>query len=236
MPASRRRKYHYVYYSYEPWGRGYIGKRTCLCKPEEDTEYFGSFSDKSFKPTEKIILGEFETSEQALEAEIALHNFYKVTENPHFANRARQTSKFFNTEGIPKAEEHKEKIRLSNLGQKRSSEAKLKMSLAKIGNKHCVGKRNGLGNKSRTGFRLTIEERLLKAMLSHPPSRRMEVTSPAGVPMCPLNLTLFGEEHGIHPSHLRNVANGRGRTIKGWSAKWCDQFSSSSSSPRISSN
>jgi len=51
----KNKKYFYVYYSYEPWGRGYIGKRECWCLPEEDTKYFGSFRDKTFKPTEKII-------------------------------------------------------------------------------------------------------------------------------------------------------------------------------------
>ena len=34
------REYHYVYYSYEEYGRGYIGSRTCRCLPEEDINYF----------------------------------------------------------------------------------------------------------------------------------------------------------------------------------------------------
>ena len=51
----KNKKYFYVYYSYEPWGRGYIGKRECWCLPEEDVKYFGSYRDKTFKPTEKII-------------------------------------------------------------------------------------------------------------------------------------------------------------------------------------
>jgi hypothetical protein len=46
-------KNYYVYYSYELWGRGYIGKRECMCLPEEDVKYFGSFTDKTFEPTEK---------------------------------------------------------------------------------------------------------------------------------------------------------------------------------------
>lgn len=96
--------YHYVYYSYEEWGRGYIGVRSCKCLSEEDTKYLGSFYDKSFKPTEKVILSAFETREDALKAEIALHDFYKVHKNPHFANKAMQTSTKFvsNGEGIRK--------------------------------------------------------------------------------------------------------------------------------------
>jgi hypothetical protein len=88
-------KHFYVYYSYEEYGRGYIGKRECECCPEEDINYFGSFKDKTFSPTQKIILETFENVEKALEAECALHDFYEVDKNPHFANRAKQTSTKF---------------------------------------------------------------------------------------------------------------------------------------------
>ena len=88
-------KYFYVYYSYEEYGRGYIGKRECKCFPEEDVNYFGSFKDKTFKPTQKIILETFDSVEEALGAECILHDFYEVDMNPHFANRAKQTSTKF---------------------------------------------------------------------------------------------------------------------------------------------
>ena len=88
-------KHFYVYYSYEEYGRGYIGKRECKCLPEEDISYFGSFHDKTFRPTQKIILETFDTVEEALEAECSLHNFYEIDKNPHFANRAKQTSTGF---------------------------------------------------------------------------------------------------------------------------------------------
>lgn len=89
------KKYFYVYYSYEPWGRGYIGKRECSCLPVEDVKYFGSFRDKTFNPTEKLILETFDTLQEVLEAEIVLHDFYEVDKNPHFANRAKATSTGF---------------------------------------------------------------------------------------------------------------------------------------------
>ena len=88
-------KHFYVYYSYEEYGRGYIGKRECKCLPQEDVNYFGSFKDKTFNPTQKIILETFDSVQKSLEAECALHNFYEVDKNPHFANRARQTSTGF---------------------------------------------------------------------------------------------------------------------------------------------
>jgi hypothetical protein len=86
---------YYVYYSYEPWGRGYIGKRECKCLPEEDQKYMGSFRDETFKPTEKIILFVCSSREESYEIEGHLHELFKVDKNPHFANKARQTSKKF---------------------------------------------------------------------------------------------------------------------------------------------
>ena len=100
-------KHFYVYYSYEEYGRGYIGKRECNCLPEEDVSYFGSFHDKIFQPTQKIILETFDTVEEALEAECSLHNFYEVDKNPHFANRAKQTSTGFYCNKGPSKEANK---------------------------------------------------------------------------------------------------------------------------------
>ena len=89
-------EYHYVYYSYEEYHRGYIGSRTCKCLPEEDVKYFGSFYDKIFKPTQKIILkSDYATREEAYADEIILQQYYKVVENPHFANKSYQTSTKF---------------------------------------------------------------------------------------------------------------------------------------------
>lgn len=87
-------KWHYVYYSYEDWGRGYIGKRSSSKHPDEDS-YMGSYKDKSFAPTNKIVIAIFDSEEDALRAEIALHSFFAVDINPHFANQARQTSSKF---------------------------------------------------------------------------------------------------------------------------------------------
>ena len=100
-------KYHYVYHSHEEWGREYIGIRSCNCLPEEDTKYFGSFKDKSFKPTEKIILFVCETRKEASEIEIKLHDFFDVAVNPQFANKAKATSTKFDTTGIPNTEAQK---------------------------------------------------------------------------------------------------------------------------------
>ncbi len=117
-------EYHYVYYSYEEYGRGYIGSRTCKCLPEEDIKYFGSFSDKTFKPTQKIILkDDYSTREEAYIDEIILQEYYRVVENLHFANRAYQTStKFFyvptkNSSKKRKPMSEEQKIKLSNIAK-----------------------------------------------------------------------------------------------------------------------
>ena len=87
----------YVYYSYEEWGKGYIGSRTRKgCYPGD--AYLGSFSDATFHPIDKIILFEG-TTEECLEVEVLLHDFYDVGRNPHFANKAKQTSTGFNAGG-----------------------------------------------------------------------------------------------------------------------------------------
>jgi hypothetical protein len=95
------KKSFYVYYSYEEWGRGYIGRRECNCRPHEDIKYFGSYRDKTFHPTQKIVLFECRSREEACEIEVFLHSALQVDINPHFVNKAKQTSEKFckNQEG-----------------------------------------------------------------------------------------------------------------------------------------
>ena len=96
MTSQSPKEYYYTYYSYEEYGRGYIGSRKCYCLPEEDIKYFGSFKDKTFKPTQKIILkSDYVNREDAYSDEIILQRYYKVVENPHFVNRSYQSSNKF---------------------------------------------------------------------------------------------------------------------------------------------
>lgn len=126
-------KHHYVYRSYEPLGRSYIGKRSCLCLPEGDIQYLGSYSDPDFFPTQKEILAICESSEHALQVEIFFHEFYDIGRNPMFANKVKQTSKYFNAEGVPKSDQHKQRIKSSLLGLPKSESHRLNLSLAKQG-------------------------------------------------------------------------------------------------------
>ncbi len=87
---------YYTYYSYEEFGRGYIGYRKCPDgKTPETDKYLGSCRDKTFKPTAKIILTTHRSADEALLAEIKIQKLYKVVENPHFANKAYQSSTGF---------------------------------------------------------------------------------------------------------------------------------------------
>lgn len=107
--------FHYTYYSYESWGRGYIGRRSCSVLPEQDN-YFGTYSDKTFSPDQKVILGVYATKEEAAEAEVKLHEFFQVHLNPHFANKARQTSKkFYNNLSAEQRLAQSELVRKINL-------------------------------------------------------------------------------------------------------------------------
>lgn len=170
----KKERVYYVYYSYEEWGRGYIGYRSCFCKPEEDTKYFGSYKDKTFKPTKKIIFACFDTKEEAISKEIILHNFYSVDTNLHFANKAKQTSIGFNITntklsdktkqkisltlkskflgknnpfyGKTHSEDTKEKIRASSLNRVQSLETRNKRSKGLLGDKNPMYGKTGNNN------------------------------------------------------------------------------------------
>lgn len=122
-------RYHYVYYSWEQWGRGYIGVRSCRCLPEEDTKYLGSYRDKTFKPTEKIILQTFSTRKEANIAEIKLHDFYDVGINTHLAQRGRISP----MKGRKTSEETKRKQSEAKKGKVFSEEHKRRLSEAHKG-------------------------------------------------------------------------------------------------------
>lgn len=130
----------YVYYSYEEFGRGYIGARS---KSPDGDDYFGSFKDTTFKPTNKIILAEFGSMEEALEVEVALHNYFDVAENPHFANRAKQTTAGWTTAGVKQTEEHRKKCGDSRRGSKNpmaNPVHRRTAALTKIGDKNPMKK------------------------------------------------------------------------------------------------
>jgi hypothetical protein len=163
-------KHFYVYYSYEEYGRGYIGKRECKCLPDEDINYLGSFHDKSFNPTQKIILETFNSVEKAIEAEIILHDFYEVDKNPHFANRAKQTStKFYYISKM--SDEEKEKrsdlMKTSNPMSNPEYRERARINLIKSLQRPEVRKRKSESAKKVFNTPEERERRRINAIKSH---------------------------------------------------------------------
>lgn len=99
-------------------GMLYIGKRSCTCKPQEDTSYMSSSKYVPKEECTKVILREFLTSKEAVAHEIELHNLHDVGINPMYYNKSKQTSTKFDTTGIsnPCTEEAKQKLRKAKKG------------------------------------------------------------------------------------------------------------------------
>lgn len=212
------KKYFYVYYSYEEYGRGYIGKRECKCLPEEDIKYFGSFTDKTFKPTQKIILKTFDSVEDALEVESILHDFYEIDKNPHFANRARQTSKKFyyinpsenmlGENNPAKRPEVRKKISDSAKKRVLSEETRRKISLSNMGKKSPKGM---LGKKLTEEQRQKVREKKVardnKIWIIKDPEGKIHTTN---------NLKYFCNLNNLTDSAIHHVISGKRNHHKGW--------------------
>ena len=100
--------WHIVYLSFDssPGGRNYIGKHTT--KNLYDG-YLGSFTDPTFTPDSRIILGYFRTAQAAVTAEIQWQRVFQVATDETFANKSYQTSVGFICVGH--TEESKQKMR-----------------------------------------------------------------------------------------------------------------------------
>jgi len=202
------KEYHYTYYSYEEYGRGYIGSRTCKCLPKEDVEYFGSFADKTFKPTQKIILkDDYAIREDADIDEVLLHDYFEVDINPHFANRARQTSTKFR---VPKEKaielgRKNGKIHGKKGGQKTH---KLKIGLHGISKEQRVEFSRKGGNKNKElGIGicgLTAEQRRINSKKVH--SQRWMCTETGHI-TTPGGLTNYQRKRGIDTSKRKQIFN-----------------------------
>jgi hypothetical protein len=241
------KKYFYVYYSYEPWGRGYIGKRECKCLPEEDVKYFGSFTDKTFKPTEKIILETFDSAIDAYRAEVELHICYAVDKNPHFANKLKMVSEKFSNCGkdeykIYESEFQKEFINavvssktiseiLKKLGRKRGGgnydNVKKWIKILNLNDNHLIGVFTNKGKihseKSRKKMSLSRKGKLKtddhkqKIKLSNC-EYVYTFISPEGIIIETILYTDFCKENNLNCCKIREVARGIREHHKGWKA------------------
>ena len=106
--------------------RKYIGSRSCKCLPKEDTKYFGSYKDKSFKPQQKIILKVFRSREEAFKHEIYLHFILDVAVSNTFANRARVTTTGFTWAGQHHSKETIERLRIASRNMSEETKEKIR--------------------------------------------------------------------------------------------------------------
>ena len=121
--------FHYTYLTSDG-NRYYIGSRTSKREPIFD-EYMGSHYDKTFKPTEKTILGIHNDKTDKIAAEIYWQRLFKVAENPLFANRVYQTSTKFDRTGSLNNDKQKEAARKAQKGKAKTAEHKEKVSQTK---------------------------------------------------------------------------------------------------------
>jgi hypothetical protein len=139
-------KYHYVYrITNTKLNKHYYGTRSSNIEPSKDlgVKYFSSTSDKEFRDDQKnnpqdykyVIVSVFNSREDALKLEIKLHNRFNVGFNESFYNRAKQTSTFYNKEGIPLSDEHRAKMSRKLKGRVFSKQTLEKMRLGQLGNK-----------------------------------------------------------------------------------------------------
>jgi hypothetical protein len=132
--------YYYTYLSIDKIdNRMYIGSRGCKCPPSEDVLYYGSFKDKTFKPTIKKILKQFKTRKEAFNHEIYLHFILDVAINPNFANRCRATTTGFTWAGQKHTPETIEKIKKSS-----------KLSFLNMSDETKINRRKKLKSKTLT--------------------------------------------------------------------------------------
>lgn len=205
------KEYYYTYYTYEEWGRGYFGSRGCKCLPEKDVKYFGSFKDKTFKPTQKIILkDDYSTREEAYVDEIILQKYYKVVENPHFANRAYQITTRFSTLGIFPSDETRKKLSESHKGKTAWNKGM------------CVSDEVKEKIRQKNKGRKQTEEHKFKRALKL--AREFTLVDPYGRIVTGKNVSQFCRDNNLSSSHIFNVISRKRNHHKGWTIYKNDDF------------
>ena len=191
--------FHTVYNSFEsgPNGRDYIGKHS-TDDPYDD--YMGSFKDKSFKPSDKIVIGYSKTKEGAVWLEIQWQRAFGVVENPQFANKSYQTSTGFDRTGAVDSEETRRKKTQAQMGNKK-----------------------GLGNKSKTGQTNSQSHReaVSRACKGNAwAAKPITLIHPDGVEEAFDSIAQACRKYGLDGRHLSACALGKRKRHKKYTARF----------------
>lgn len=196
---------HYVYYSYEEWGRGYIGVRSCKCDPAEDS-YLGSYRDKTFKPSSKIVLAEFDNRQDAEKAECDLHEFFSVVANPHFVNQVKNTLKGFSRAGAKNSPEHRLKTSIANRGEKNPNYGKPRSEATR--------QKQSTALRNRKFSTETLERMKRSSANRRKPIALEEMKSGRVYEFESINEA--ARQLGLNVGNVSNVFTGRQRTVQGY--------------------
>ena len=131
---------HYVYITRGECGRFYIGVRSCKGDPNNDS-YMGSHQNKTYHPIEKWVWSEFNTREEAENAEASLHELFDVAFNPYFSNLAKAQG-WGGNYGWTHREETKKMMSITRRGDRNPAkrlEVRQKLSSALRGNQCAKG-------------------------------------------------------------------------------------------------
>jgi hypothetical protein len=152
--------WHILYVSYEEGGRDYVGAHSTI---DLNDGYLGSYTDKTFIPKNRIIVGYYKTRESLILAEESLQRSLNVAVDPQYANRSIQTSTGFDRYGVKDTPETVLKKVEANLGEKNgffgkshTRERKEEWSKKRKGRKDNLETRIKK-SRARTGAKQTLE-------------------------------------------------------------------------------
>ena len=204
--------YHYVYrITNIKLFKHYYGKRSSKLPPKEDIgiKYFSSSKDKQFMQDQisnpdnyiYVVIEEFESAIDAINAEILLHDIADVAINSRFYNKSKQTSSGWDTTGIAHTEEYKARMSKILKGRVVSEETKAKMSKAQIGNKKGLGKKLSEEHKAKL-----IESNKTRVWTSEArEAARVRSSGFNNVRAVPLNIYEYGTNKLIAENVLANL-------------------------------
>jgi hypothetical protein len=184
------KKYHYVYrITNTKINKHYYGVRTSDIEPNKDLgfNYFSSSSDHEFRNDQKnnpqdykyVIVSIFNSREEAMYAEIKLHEKFNVDLNKSFYNRTKSNTIGFSNAGKRHSDITKNKISTSNRGKIRNDHQRKNISDSLAGrtlsNEHCkkIGDvQKGIPRKISTKSKISKKLKGIK----HSDDRRLNIS------------------------------------------------------------